>query len=68
MKELKIGAFKWKVEKNVSKGDYDYAVVKNHPAATKHGYVLYHRIVVENHLGRLLNSNEVVNSTSWKNA
>jgi len=50
----------WKVEKIVSKGDYNYAVVSNHPNATKHGYVLHHRIVIENHIDRLLNSNEVV--------
>ena len=50
----------WKIEKIVSKGDYNYAVVKDHPNATKNGYVLQHRIVMENHLNRLLNSNEVV--------
>lgn len=54
------GAFFWKIEKIVSKGDYDYAVVRNHPNATKHGYVLHHRVVIENYLGRLLNSSEVV--------
>lgn len=50
----------WNIEKIVSKGDYDYAVIKEHPNATKHGYVLLHRAIVENHLGRLLNTNEVV--------
>lgn len=50
----------WNIEKIVSKGDYDYAVVKGHPNATKNSYVLHHRIVMENHLNRLLNSNEVV--------
>ena len=50
----------WKIEKIVSKGDYNYAVVKDHPNATKYGYVLEHRVVIENHLGRLLNSDEVV--------
>ncbi len=50
----------WKIEKIVSKGDYLYAVVKGHPNATKNNYVLYHRIVVENALGRLLDSDEVV--------
>lgn len=60
MKEAAKGAFKWKIEKIVSKGDYNYAVVKQHPNATKYGYVLEHRIIIENHLGRLLNSNEVV--------
>ena len=49
----------WKIEKIVSKGDYDYAVVFKHPTATKHGYVLEHRIVIENSLGRLLNPKEV---------
>lgn len=55
-----LGAFFWKIKKIVSKGDYNYAVVKEHPNATKHGYVLEHRIVVENHLGRFLNPNEIV--------
>lgn len=50
----------WKIEKIVSKGDYNYAVVKDHPSATKNGYVLEHRIIIENYLGRILNSNEVV--------
>jgi len=51
----------WKVEKIISKGDYNYCVVSpTHPLATKHGYVLHHRIVMENELGRLLNANEVV--------
>lgn len=50
----------WKIEKIVSKGDYNYAVVREHPHATKHGYVLHHRVVVENALGRLLNPNEIV--------
>ena len=54
------GAFLWKIEKIVSKGDYNYAIVRGHTNATKHGYVLHHRIVMENHLGRLLNSNEIV--------
>lgn len=50
----------WKIEKIVSKGDYNYAIVKDHPFATKNGYVLEHRVVMENHLGRILNTNEVV--------
>ncbi len=50
----------WKIEKLISKGDYYYCLVKNHPNATKNGYVLHHRVVVENHLSRLLNSNEVI--------
>ena len=50
----------WNIEKLVKKGDYLYAVVRNHPKATKHGYVLHHRIVMENAIGRLLEPGEVV--------
>ena len=50
----------WKIEGIVSKGDYNYAIVKNHPCCTKYGYVLEHRIVMENHIKRLLAPNEVV--------
>lgn len=50
----------WNIEKVVSKGDYDYTIVKNHPSATKHGYVLLHRVIIENHLGRVLDASEVV--------
>ncbi len=55
-----IGAVSWNIEKIVSKGDYLYAVVKDHPKSNKYGYVLHHRVVMENHLGRLLNDNEIV--------
>jgi predicted RNA-binding Zn-ribbon protein involved in translation (DUF1610 family) len=50
----------WKIEKVISKGEYNYMKVKAHPNATKHGYVLEHRIVVENHLNRILDKSEVV--------
>ncbi|MBQ7430692.1 MAG: HNH endonuclease [Butyrivibrio sp.] len=50
----------WNIKKIISKGEYNYALVPEHPYATKNGYVLLHRIVVENHLGRVLNTNEVV--------
>lgn len=50
----------WKIEKTVKKGDYLYAVVKDHPRSSKYWYVLYHRIIMENHIGRILNPNEVV--------
>lgn len=56
----KTGAVSWKIEKIVSKGDYNYAIVREHPRANERGYVLHHRIVMENHLGRLLNRNEIV--------
>ena len=50
----------WNIEKIVSKGKYNYAVVKGHPFATDKWYVLEHRIVMENFLGRLLDDSEVV--------
>lgn len=54
----------WKVEKIVSKGDYNYCVVSPaHPNSTKHDYVLHHRVIVENDMGRLLSSNEVVQAS-----
>lgn len=56
----KQGAFIWKIEKIVSKGDYSYCIVRDHPNRTKNDYVLLHRVIVENHLGRLLNTNEIV--------
>lgn len=50
----------WNIRKLVKKGDYLYAVVPEHPNAIKYGYVLAHRVEMENHLGRLLNANEIV--------
>ncbi len=50
----------WKIQKTVKKGKYLYAVVPEHPAAIKYGYVLMHRVVMENFLGRLLFPGEVV--------
>lgn len=50
----------WNIRKIVSKGDYNYAIVPEHPKRTKNNYVLEHRVVMENHLGRLLNDDEVV--------
>lgn len=50
----------WIVEKIISKGDYDYAVVLEHPCALPIGhYVLAHRVVLENYLGRLLDDGEI---------
>jgi hypothetical protein len=50
----------WNIRKLVSKGDYMYAVVPEHPNATSLGYVFEHRVVVENHLKRLLTVDEIV--------
>ena len=48
------------IKRIVKKGEYLYALVPDHPNASKNGYVLLHRVVVENSIGRLLNENEVV--------
>lgn len=50
----------WNIRKVISKGDYLYALVPEHPKATKNGYVLMHRVVMENYLGRVLNDDEVI--------
>ena len=50
----------WNIKKIIKKGDYLYALVLEHPNCTQRGYVLMHRIVMENHLKRVLNENEVV--------
>lgn len=50
----------WNVKKIIKKGDYNYCLVPEHPHCTKNGYVLEHRIVVENQIGRILGANEVV--------
>jgi len=46
--------------KTIKKGDYLYGLAPNHPNCTSNGYVLEHRLVVEQHLGRYLTSDEVV--------
>ena len=50
----------WNIEKIVKKGNYNYAVIRDHPYANKYGYVLEHRVVMENSIGRLLDKSEVV--------
>ena len=50
----------WIIQKIVSKGEYNYAVVPEHPNATSNGYVLEHRVVMENAIGRLLEQWELV--------
>lgn len=60
IKDTLNGALIWNIRKFVSKGDYYYAVVPEHPNRTKNNYVLAHRVIMENHLGRLLDTNEIV--------
>lgn len=54
------------IRKEIKKGDYLYALVPDHPNATKNGYVLMHRVIMENHLGRLLGKDEVVHHKDHK--
>lgn len=49
----------WKGGKTIVKG-YLYRYFPGHPMATIHGYVLEHRLTIEAHLGRYLESAEVV--------
>lgn len=56
----------WKIEKIVRNGEYNRALVPNHPKCNKHGYVLEHRIIMENHLGRLLKDDEIVHHKNGK--
>lgn len=50
----------WNIRKLIKKGNYDYALVPEHPKATANGCVLYHRAVMENSIGRMLADNEEV--------
>lgn len=50
----------WNIRKTIKKGKYLYAVVPEHPKANKYGYVLEHRVIAENKIGRLLLENEEV--------
>jgi len=50
----------WNIRKTVKAAPYLRAYVPEHPGANRHGYVQYHRAVMENHLGRLLRDDEVV--------
>jgi hypothetical protein len=46
--------------KRISIKPYWFAKIPEHPKATKHGYVLEHRVIMENKIGRLLLNNEIV--------
>lgn len=48
----------WNIRKIVKKGDYLYAVVPEHPRAIRFGYVLAHRVILENKIGRMLSDDE----------
>jgi hypothetical protein len=48
------------IDRVVKKGAYLYGVCKDHPRASRFGYVLLHRLVAENSIGRRLLETEVV--------
>lgn len=50
----------WTIEGRTICGGYVWAKCRQHPNAFKDGYILEHRLVVENHIGRLLRENEIV--------
>jgi hypothetical protein len=50
----------WTIGKIFSQGEYNVCMVDNHPNVYKNGYIYHHRIVMENHIGRILTTNEVV--------
>jgi hypothetical protein len=52
---------KWKGGRKLTRWGYMYVHVGlQHPRATRQGYMLEHRLVMEKHLGRALKSTEVV--------
>lgn len=50
----------WEIEKTVNCRPYRFAVVRGHPNAYGHDYILEHRVIMENAIGRLLDKDEVV--------
>lgn len=51
----------WNIVKIIKKGEYLYCITNPiHPNSTKNNYVLLHRVLMENHLGQILQCDEVV--------
>lgn len=50
----------WKGGRKKNKGGYTLVLKKGHPMADVLGYVLEHRLVMAEHLGRLLSDDEIV--------
>lgn len=54
-------AANWKGGRRIAnKAGYVYIYNPNHPSATKEGYVMEHRLVMEKKIGRFLKKNEIV--------
>lgn len=56
---LKKSSYDYKKDKVLSHGYY-YVMIKGYPGTDKDGYILEHRYIMEQHLERKLNKNEVV--------
>lgn len=50
----------WKGGRKINKKGHVLVLRKGHPMADKQGYVLEHRLVMAEHLGRILKSDEIV--------
>ena len=50
----------WKGGRKIGGEGYVYVLIPNHPNATKAGYVMEHRLIMEKHLGRFLTKTEVI--------
>ena len=55
-----VNAWNWKGGRNRIHGGYIGILIPEHPRAIKSGYVLEHRLVMEKHIGRYLESHEIV--------
>jgi predicted DNA-binding protein YlxM (UPF0122 family) len=53
-------ASNWKGGRKLTSGGHMYAYYPQHPYATKEGYIMEHRMVMEEYLGRILHNDYVV--------
>lgn len=56
----------WKGGRIYKTDGYVLVLTKDHPKADRYGYVREHRLVMEKHLGRYLESNEIVHHINGK--